>query len=125
PLFTRYGVDIVYEFHNHNFWNTFPINIVNGVITKVYKELSEAGSTDIIYDFSQDHGGIFWGSGGGGHDLYKIDEANLPEFIRETNDTDFGISEIAIDKNNTKNLRIRNVSQAGKVLQSVILRKGA
>ena len=125
PLFTRYGVDIVYEFHNHNFWNTFPINIVNGVITKVYKELSEAGSTDIIYDFSQDHGVIFWGAGGGGHDLYKIDEANLPEFIRETNDADFGISEIAIDKNNTKNLRIRNVSQAGKVLQSVILRKGA
>jgi len=120
PLFAKYKVDLVLQFHNHNFWHTFPLDAQGN---KTNNEIPSSTS-DVIYDFSGEHGTIYWGAGAGGHDLYKIG-SSIPAYVRAWQDKDFGVGYIDIDKNNSKIMRVTNVNQAGKVLHSVIIKKGA
>jgi len=114
PLFDQFGVDVVFQFHNHQCWETFPV--------KTGAKVTHGAGADFDYDFSGDHGQVYWGCGAGGRGLYKIGSP-VPIFIAKYNDKDHAICLVEVDENDPLKIRIRNVTHSDQTINSTIIRK--
>jgi predicted phosphodiesterase len=104
PIFDQYGVDFVFNGHNHNLVRSEPIKSGgSSLFTK-----TAAG----IYDFKQPHGQFYIASGAGGRDLYSSGTSSLYPFV---NDNTYGFW--LITPNSTgKILLVQCISRTGSML---------
>lgn len=104
PLFNQYGVDIVFNGHNHTFQVSEPLTLDGA---ELYTLLGQA------YDFTKPHGQIYINDGVTGRGNYTTDSANAN--YRYVNDSTAGFVFLALDTTGLR-MKVQLVDDGGGIV---------